>query len=92
MVRAVHDERDRIVVKLSLPRDALIEFVIRCWPGLGSNLSFPASDISHGGGPRAGAMRRGEVAMIRICAPHRGRWLLWSLNLPLGSAVLQYPQ
>jgi hypothetical protein len=79
MVRAVHDERDRIVVKLSLPRDALIEFVIRCWPGLGSNLSFPASGISHSGGPRAGAMRRGEVAMIRIYVPHRGERPLWRL-------------
>ena len=26
MARAVPDERDRILVKLSLPRDALIEF------------------------------------------------------------------
>jgi hypothetical protein len=31
-------------------------------------------------------------AMMRIWAPHCGRWLLWSLNLPLGSAVLHQRQ
>ena len=30
--------------------------------------------------------------MTRICVPHRGRWLLWSLNLPLGSAILHSGQ
>ena len=35
------DERDRILVELPLPRDALIEFVIRCWLGLGVELVLP---------------------------------------------------
>jgi hypothetical protein len=34
MARAFPAERERILVKLSLPSDALIEFVLRCWPGL----------------------------------------------------------
>jgi len=34
MARAVPIERDRILVKLSIPRDALIEFVIRCRLGV----------------------------------------------------------
>ena len=39
--RAVPDERERILVKLSLPRDALIEFVIRCRLGLGVEAALP---------------------------------------------------
>ena len=41
MARAVPDERDRILVKLCLPRDALIELVIRCWLGLGVESVLP---------------------------------------------------
>jgi hypothetical protein len=42
--------------------------------------------LAHGKG--APAMK----VMMCLSVPHRGRWLLWSLNLPLGSAVLQCPQ
>jgi hypothetical protein len=42
MARALPAERDRILVKLSLPRDALIEFAIRCWLGLGVESVLPA--------------------------------------------------
>ena len=61
----VPTERGRILVKLSLPRDTLIEFVVRCWLGLGVESVLPgASGISHSGGPRAGARRGGEVGHV----------------------------
>ena len=41
MTRALPAERDRILVKLSLPSDALIEFKLRCWLGLGVEAALP---------------------------------------------------
>jgi hypothetical protein len=58
-------ERDRILVKLCLPRGALIEFVNRCRLGVVVDQSFPASGISHSGGPRAGIRGAGDVASPR---------------------------
>jgi hypothetical protein len=45
MARALPAERDRILVKLSFPRDALIEFVIRC--RLGSEIEATLPGIGH---------------------------------------------
>ena len=55
--RAVPGERERIVVKLSLPRDALIEFEVRCWLGLRMECRaarHPASPTAVGHGPVEG--------------------------------------
>ena len=45
MARALPAEGDRILVKLFLPRDALIEFEVRCRLGLRVELALPG--ISH---------------------------------------------
>ena len=52
-------ERDRILVELFLARNALIELVAGAGWAWGSNRCFPASGISHSGGPRADAMHGG---------------------------------
>jgi hypothetical protein len=56
-----------LVFSWHLPRDTLIEFVIRCWLGLASNRSFPASGIFQSGGRRDGNRGAGDVASPR-CA------------------------
>jgi hypothetical protein len=49
-----------LVLSWHLPRDRLIEFVIRCRLGLGVEPVLPGIRHLHSGGPRAGEKRAGE--------------------------------
>ena len=89
-----------------LPGEALIEFEVRCRLGLRSNSPCPASAISHSGGPRAGAMRGGDVAspscariwrtagasVMKAMMRTAANEPLRRRNLPLGSTIVHHCQ
>ena len=79
MERAAPDERDRILVKLFLPREALIELVVQCRLGLRVELALPGiSHLPHRRA-RAGAMRGGDVGA--------SRWV--RISRTLGASVMK---